>query len=55
MMGGMAGKRREGISSGTRLAATLVIVGLVLALVALRFRVFTPASTRPATAAVDTH
>ena len=46
---GMAREQRNGVSSGTWLAATVVIVGLLLALVALRFRVFTPPSTRPAT------
>jgi hypothetical protein len=34
--------------SGTKLAIVIVVVGIATALIAHQFRVFTPATTRPA-------
>src|SRR5256885_3330125 len=39
---GMAREQGNGVSSGTRLAVAVVMLGLLLAIAALRFRVFTP-------------
>ena len=52
-MSPMAGSQRGRVTSGTVVAVGLVLGGIILALVALRYRVLMPrdpAATRPATA-----
>jgi hypothetical protein len=42
-------ENRSKMSSGSKMALILVVGGILVALLAVKFRVFTPATTQPGT------